>query len=113
MNPFDAQALEESLRLKDKYGLRVAIISMGRQHRGHLRKTLALGADAAILLSDRAFGGADTLATSTVLAEAIRRLAQKEEVAVVICGKQTIDGDTAQVGPGIATRLKYSQTDPG
>jgi electron transfer flavoprotein beta subunit len=60
-------------------------------------------------LSDRAFGGADTLATSLVLAEAIKRLGQKEEVAMVICGRQTIDGDTAQVGPGIATRLGYSQ----
>jgi electron transfer flavoprotein beta subunit len=58
-----------------------------------------------VLLSDRAFGGADTLATSRVLAEAIRRLAQKDELALVICGKQTIDGDTAQVGPGIAMRL--------
>jgi len=109
-NPFDTQALEESLRLKDKYGFRVATISMGPPNAEvTLRKTLALGADEAILLSDRVFGGADTLATSMVLAEAIRRLAQKEEVAIVICGKQTIDGDTAQVGPGIATRLKYSQ----
>jgi electron transfer flavoprotein beta subunit len=110
MNPFDTQALEESLRIKDRYGLRVAVISMGPPNTEvTLRKALAVGADEAILLSDRAFGGADTLATSTVLAEAIRRLAKKEEVAVVICGKQTIDGDTAQVGPGIATRLKYSQ----
>ncbi|MDP7415409.1 MAG: hypothetical protein QF906_00960, partial [Dehalococcoidales bacterium] len=62
-----------------------------------------------VLLSDRAFGGADTLATSMVLAEAIRRLDREEEVAVVLCGRQTIDGDTAQVGPGIATRLGYSQ----
>jgi electron transfer flavoprotein beta subunit len=68
-----------------------------------------VGVDEAILLSDRVFGGADTLATSMVLAEAIKRLAQKEEVALVICGKQTIDGDTAQVGPGIATRLDYQQ----
>ncbi|MBN2438364.1 MAG: electron transfer flavoprotein subunit beta/FixA family protein [Deltaproteobacteria bacterium] len=110
MNPFDAQALEESLKLKDKYGLRVAVISMGPPNTEvTLRKTLSVGVDEAILLSDRAFGGADTLATSMVLAEAIRRLSQREEVAAVICGKQTIDGDTAQVGPGIATRLKYSQ----
>jgi len=110
INPFDTQALEESLRLKDKYGLRVVTISMGPPNTEvTLRKTLALGADETILLSDRVFGGADTLATSMVLAEAIRRLAQKEEVAIVFCGKQTIDGDTAQVGPGIATRLKYSQ----
>ncbi len=109
-NPFDTHALEESLRLKDKYGFRVATISMGPPSAEvTLRKTLALGADKAILLSDRVFGGADTLATSLVLAEAIKRLAQEEEVAIVLCGRQTIDGDTAQVGPGIATRLKYSQ----
>jgi len=110
MNPFDTHALEESLRLKDRYGFRVAVISMGPPNAEiTLRKCLALGADEAILLSDRAFGGADTLATSMVLSEAIKRLDQKEEVIAVICGKQTIDGDTAQVGPGIATRLDYSQ----
>ena len=109
-NPFDTHALEESLRLKDKYGFRVAVISMGPPNTEvTLKKALALGADESILLSDRAFGGADTLATSMVLAEAIRRLAQQEEIALVLCGRQTIDGDTAQVGPGIATRLKYSQ----
>jgi len=110
VNPFDTHALEESLRLKDKYGFRVVAISMGPPStEATLKKALALGADEAILLSDRAFGGADTLATSRVLAEAIKRLAQREEVAMVLCGRQTIDGDTAQVGPGIATRLKYSQ----
>jgi len=110
MNPFDTHALEESLRLKDKYGFHVAVISMGPPNTViTLRKAMAVGADEAILLSDRVFGGADTLATSRVLAEAIRRLNQKEEVALVICGRQTIDGDTAQVGPGIATRLRYSQ----
>jgi len=110
VNPFDTHTLEESLRLKDKYGFRVAAISMGPPNTEvTLRKALALGADEVILLSDRVFGGADTLATSKVLAEAIRRLAEKEELAVVICGRQTIDGDTAQVGPGIATRLEYSQ----
>ena len=110
INPFDTHALEESLRLKDKYGFRIAVISMGPPNTEvTLKKALALGADEAILLSDRAFGGADTLATSLVLAEAIKRLGQKEEVAMVICGRQTIDGDTAQVGPGIATRLGYPQ----
>jgi len=109
-NPFDTNALEESLRLKDKYGFRVAVISMGPPNTSFtLRKALSLGADQAILLSDRAFGGADTLATSMVLAAAVRRLGQQEEVAMVICGRQTIDGDTAQVGPGIATRLGYTQ----
>ena len=110
INPFDTHALEESLRLKDKYGFRVAAISMGPPNtEATLRKALALGADRVILLSDRVFGGADTLATSMVLSEAVKRLAQEEEVAMVICGKQTIDGDTAQVGPGIASRLKYPQ----
>jgi electron transfer flavoprotein beta subunit len=110
INPFDTHALEESLRLKDKYGFRVVVISMGPPNTEvTLRKALSSGADEAVLLSDRVFGGADTLATSKVLAEAIDRLAQKEEVGLVICGRQTIDGDTAQVGPGIATRLGYSQ----
>lgn len=110
MNPFDTHALEESLRLKDKYGFRVAVVSMGPPNTEvTLKKALAVGADDAILLSDRAFGGADTLATSKALAEAIKKLAEKEEVVLVICGRQTIDGDTAQVGPGIATRLRYQQ----
>jgi electron transfer flavoprotein beta subunit len=64
-----------------------------------LKKALAVGADQTVLLSDRVFGGADTLATSRVLAETISQLNHKEEVGLVICGKQTIDGDTAQVGP--------------
>ena len=110
VNPFDTHALEESLRLKDKYGFRVAAISMGPPNTEvTLKKALSLGADEVVLLSDRVFGGADTLATSRVLAEAIRRLGEQDEVLLVICGKQTIDGDTAQVGPGIASRLGYSQ----
>lgn len=110
MNPYDTNALEESLRLKDKYGFRVAVLSMGPPNAEvTLRKALALGADEAILVSDRIFAGADTLATSNVLASAIAKLSEKEEVAFVVCGKQTIDGDTAQVGPGIAVRLGYSQ----
>jgi electron transfer flavoprotein beta subunit len=110
MNPFDTNALEESLRLKDRYGFRVAVISMGPPNTVvTLKKALALGADDAVLLSDRAFGGADTLATSMVLASTVKRLAEEEEVAIVVCGKQTIDGDTAQVGPGIASRLGYTQ----
>jgi electron transfer flavoprotein beta subunit len=110
MNPFDANALEESLRLKDTHGFRVVVISMGPPNASFtLRKALALGADRGILLSDRAFGGADTLATSAVLAAAVRKLGEDDEIALVVCGKQTIDGDTAQVGPGIATRLGYAQ----
>jgi len=110
VNPYDTHALEEALRLKDRFGFRVAAISMGPPNaEATLKKALALGVDEAILLSDRVFGGADTLATSQVLAAAIGRLSGEEEVGIVICGKQTIDGDTAQVGPGIATRLGYTQ----
>jgi electron transfer flavoprotein beta subunit len=109
-NPYDTHALEEALRMKDRFGFRVAAISMGPPNaEATLRKALALGVDEAILLSDRAFGGADTLATSKVLSAAIKKLGEEEEVGLVLCGKQTIDGDTAQVGPGIATRNRYSQ----
>ncbi|MBT0653574.1 electron transfer flavoprotein subunit beta/FixA family protein [Geomobilimonas luticola] len=110
VNPYDTHALEEALRLKDRFGCRVAAISMGPPNaEATLRKALSLGVDEAILLSDRVFGGADTLATSNVLAAAIRKLHGQDEVGIVLCGKQTIDGDTAQVGPGIATRLGYTQ----
>lgn len=109
-NPFDAHALEEALRMKDRYGCQVTAISMGPPTAERvLRKALALGADRAVLMSDRAFGGADTLATSQVLAEAIRKLSEESPVDLVFCGMQTIDGDTAQVGPGIACRLEYAQ----
>ncbi len=110
VNPYDTHALEESLRLKDRYGFRVAALSMGPPNaEATLKKALALGVDEAILLSDRCFGGADTLATSNVISAAISKLNAEEEVGIVFCGKQTIDGDTAQVGPGIATRLGYTQ----
>ncbi len=110
VNPYDTHAIEESLQLKDRFPVRVAAISMGPPNaEATLRKALALGVDEAILLSDRVFGGADTLATSKVLSAAIQKLNEQEEVGLVICGKQTIDGDTAQVGPGIATRLGFTQ----
>ncbi len=110
INPYDAHALEEGLRLKDRYDVRTVALSMGPPNtEATLRKACALGVDEAILLSDRAFGGADTLATSKVLSAAIERLAAQEDVGIVFCGKQTIDGDTAQVGPGIASRLGFSQ----
>src|SRR5512133_3804869 len=110
VNPYDTHAVEEALRLKDRFGFRVAAISMGPPNaEATLRKALALGVDRAILLSDRVFGGADTLATSNVLTAAIRKLNEQEEVGIIFCGKQTIDGDTAQVGPGIATRLGCNQ----
>ena len=110
MNPYDTNALEEALRLKDRFGFRVVALSMGPPNaEATLRKALALGADDVLLLSDRVFGGADTLATSNAITAAIRRLGKDEEIAFVLCGKQTIDGDTAQVGPGIATRLGIPQ----
>jgi electron transfer flavoprotein beta subunit len=110
VNPYDTHAMEESLRLKDRYGLRALALSMGPPNaEAALKKALALGMDEAVLLSDRVFGGADTLSTSNVLSAAIRKLAERDTVGLVICGKQTIDGDTAQVGPGIAVRLGLSQ----
>jgi electron transfer flavoprotein beta subunit len=110
VNPYDTHALEECLRLKDEYGFKVTVLSMGPPNaEAALRKALSVGVDRAILLSDRVFGGADTLATSNVLTEAIVRLNKEEKVGIVFCGKQTIDGDTAQVGPGIANRMDLEQ----
>jgi electron transfer flavoprotein beta subunit len=109
-NPFDIVALEEALRLKERYGGKVTALSMGPpQAENVLREALSLGADEAILLSDRPFAGADTLATSYTLGKAIERLNRQLPVDVILCGKQAIDGDTAQTGPGIATRLGYTQ----
>jgi len=110
VNPFDTHALEETLRIKDTYGCRAVALSMGPPNAAAaLKKALSMGVDDAILISDRSFGGSDTLSTSNVLAAAIEKLAQHEEIALVICGKQTIDGDTAQVGPGIAVRRGFTQ----
>ncbi|MEW6235317.1 MAG: electron transfer flavoprotein subunit beta/FixA family protein [Candidatus Omnitrophota bacterium] len=109
-NPFDTHAIEEAIRLKDQYGGQVTVLSMGPPAAEFvLRRALSIGADKAILLSDRAFGGADTLATSHVLAEAIKKEQASLPVDLVLCGMQTIDGDTAQVGPGIACRLQFTQ----
>ena len=109
-NPYDLVAVETAVRLAERYGGKVTVVSMGPpQTESALRECLALGADRAILLSDRAFAGADTLATSYTLAQTISRIATDETVDLVICGKQAIDGDTAQTGPGTATRLGYHQ----
>jgi len=98
VNPFDTHALEAGLQLKDRFGGQVIAISMGPPN------------TVMTLVSDRMFGGADTLATSYVLTEAIRRIERENgRIDLVICGKQTIDGDTAQVGPGLATRLGFAQ----
>lgn len=107
VNPFDKNAVEAALQLKEKHGGTVTVISMGPpQAKEALKECLAMGADEAILLSDRAFGGADTLATSHTLAAGIKKL---ENVDIILCGKQAIDGDTAQVGPEIAEHLGINQ----
>ena len=107
VNPFDKNAIEAGLRLKEKYGGRVTVVSMGPpQANDALKECLAMGADDAVLVSDRAFGGADTLATSYTLAATIRALGHFD---VILCGKQAIDGDTAQVGPEMAEHLGITQ----
>jgi len=109
-NPYDMVALEEAVRLKEKHGGKVTAVCMGPpQGEASLREALSLGADDAVLLSDRAFAGADTLATSYTLGRAVDKLSQVLPVDLVFCGKQAIDGDTAQTGPGMATRLGYTQ----
>lgn len=106
LNPFDMYAVEEALRIKEKLGGSVTVISMGPpQVAEQLRETIGMGVDDAVLLSDRAFAGADTLATSYALSKGISKLGA---VDLIICGKQAIDGDTAQVGPEIAENLGIS-----
>ncbi len=108
INPFDMYAIEEALRIREAAGEgAVTIMSMGPpQVESSLREALALGADEAVLLSDRAFAGSDTWSTSYTLAAGIRKLGVPD---VVLCGKQAIDGDTAQVGPGVARFLDVPQ----
>jgi len=106
-NPFDEFAVEEALLTREKYGGEVHVITMGPpQAIEVLKNALAVGADKAYLVSDRAFAGADTLATAYTVAKTIETIGGAD---LVICGKQAIDGDTAQVGPGIATRLGIPQ----
>lgn len=103
LNIYDAYALEAAVSLKEQLGGTVTVVSMGPpQAAAVIREAYMLGADAGYLLSDRKFAGADTLATSYTLAKAIRHLSP---VDVIFCGMQTTDGDTAQVGPGIAELL--------
>ena len=106
INPDDKTAIEAALQLKEKHGATVTVITMGPgQAEKALREALAMGADEAFLLTDRAFAGSDTLATSTILAAAIKKLGAD----VVFCGRQAIDGDTAQVGPQISEHLGIPQ----
>jgi len=106
-NPFDEYAIEEALLIKEKYGGEVHVVSMGPPQAVEvLKNALAVGADKVYLVSDRAFAGADTLATAYALSKTLQTIGG---VDLVLCGKQAIDGDTAQVGPGIATRLGIPQ----
>lgn len=107
INPFDTYAIEEGVQIRERLGEgSVVVISMGPpQVEAALREAISLGADEAILVSDRAFAGADTWSTSLTLATALKKL----EADLILCGKQAIDGDTAQVGPGIACHLDLPQ----
>lgn len=110
INPYDNHALEEAIRLKEKVGGKITIISMGPQQAMEaLKKAMSYGADRAILLSDRAFGGADSLATAYIIATALKEINETDPIDLVLAGKEAIDGDTAQTGPGIAQRLGFPQ----
>lgn len=107
MNPFDRQALEAALMLKDKEGAKVTVLTMGLpQATDILKEAIAMGADDGIILSDRALAGSDTLATSIALAAAVKHIGGYD---LVMCGKQAVDGDTAQVGPEMAEHLGIPQ----
>ena len=107
VNPFDKNGVEEAIRLKEKHGGKITVITMGPPQASQaLKECLAMGSDEAYLISDRAYAGADTWATSYTLSSAIKTLGDYD---LIICGKQAIDGDTAQVGPGIAEQLNIPQ----
>ncbi|MDR1418060.1 MAG: electron transfer flavoprotein subunit beta/FixA family protein [Endomicrobium sp.] len=106
INPYDEYAIEEGVQLREKFGGKVTVITMGPpQAESALREAIARGADEAILISDKAFGGADTLATSYTLSKAIETI---DDYNIIICGKQAADGDTAQVGPAVAEILNIA-----
>lgn len=107
INPFDAYAIEEAVRLKERLGGKVTALTMGPpQAENALKEAISLGCDEAVLVSDRKFAGSDTWATSYTLSAAIKKLGAFD---VIICGKQASDGDTAQVGPGISAHLNIPQ----
>ncbi|WP_108681240.1 electron transfer flavoprotein subunit beta/FixA family protein [Methyloceanibacter sp. wino2] len=111
INPYDLFAVEEALRLRDTHGGEVTVLTMGPPSaEDSLRRVLSFGVDRAVLLTDRFFAGSDTLATTYALATAIKKIGETFGAPdIVFTGKQTIDGDTAQVGPGIAKRLDLRQ----
>lgn len=107
INPFDMYAIEEGVRLKERFGGKTTVITMGPpQAEAALREAISMGCDEAFLVSDRAFAGSDTLATGYILASAVKKI---KDFDIILCGKQASDGDTAQVGPGIATQLDIPQ----
>lgn len=106
LNPYDAHAVEEAVRLREKYGGLVSVVTMGPPPAVKaIKKCIEIGADEGYLITDRRFAGADTLATSYALTKAIDKISKDRPVDLIICGKMSIDGDTGQVGPGIARRL--------
>jgi electron transfer flavoprotein beta subunit len=108
MNPYDAHALAAAVEWKRKLDGKVTVVSMGPpSFKATLREAIEMGADRGILVSGRKFAGADTLATSYVLAEVIRAINEEDPIDLIFFGKQAIDGDTAQVGPGVAVRLNF------
>ena len=107
INPFDMYAIEEAVRLKEKFGGKATVISMGPpQAEAALKEAISMGIDEGILISDRAFAGSDTWATSFTLTAAIKKIGAFD---LILCGKQASDGDTAQIGPGIAMHLDIPQ----
>lgn len=116
VNPFDGYALEAAARIKDAHpDTEIVVVSMGpEQAKNALKECLAIAADKAYLVSGREFGGSDTLATSYILSETIKEIERREgKFDAIFCGKQAIDGDTAQVGPEIAEHLDYPQVTYG
>lgn len=107
LNPYDAHAVEEAVRLKARYGGVVSVLTMGPPPAVKaIKKCIEIGADEGYMITDRAFAGADTLATSYALTKALEKIAAEvRPIDLIVCGKMTIDGDTGQVGPGIARRL--------
>ncbi|MFP4394515.1 MAG: electron transfer flavoprotein subunit beta/FixA family protein [Anaerolineales bacterium] len=106
MNPYDAHALASAVEWKRKLGGKVTIISMGPpSFQNTIREGVEMGADRGVLVTDRKFAGADTLATSYTLAQTIQAIHEEDPIDLIFFGKQAIDGDTAQVGPGVAVRL--------
>ena len=107
INPFDTYAIEEAVRLKERFTGKVTVVTMGPlQAESALKEAISLGCDEGILVSDRKFAGSDTWATSYTLACAIKKIGAFD---IILCGKQASDGDTAQVGPGISTHLNIPQ----